>query len=150
MVSKRVGAVLATLALIGSVSAPAPPAKAAAAPRAPFRVGLIGDSGYDDRGQANLLRVREGTNSGALAFVVHDGDIWLGGTRCSDERLRQVREVFDGFRTLVYAPGDNEWQDCPNPDGRLPAIRRVFFAAPVSLGARPIEQRRQPDFPENA
>lgn len=150
MVSERAGAVLATLALFGSVTSPAAPAKAAAAPRAPFRVGLIGDSGYDDRGQANLLRVREGANSAALAFVVHDGDIWLGGTGCSDERLQQVRDVFDGFRTLVYAPGDNEWQDCPDPAGRLPAIRRLFFSEAKSRGTQPIGQRRQPNFPENA
>jgi hypothetical protein len=115
-----------------------------------FRVGLIGDSGYDDKGVANLLRVREGANAAALAFVVHDGDIWLGGTGCTDERLRQVEAVFAGFRTLIYTPGDNEWQDCPNPDGRLPAIRRLFFSRPTSLGTRPIGQHRQPNFPENA
>ena len=150
MVSERAGAALATLALVALVNAPAVPARASASRRTSFRVGLIGDSGYDDQGQVNLHRVRESANAAALAFVVHDGDIWLGGSRCTDERLRQVKTVFDGFRTLVYAPGDNEWQDCPNPDGRLPAIRRVFFSQAGSLGTRSIEQRRQPDFPENA
>ncbi len=61
-----------------------------------------------------------------------------------------MQRMLDGFRTLVYSPGDNEWQDCPSPDGQLPAIRRVFFESPVSLGSQPIPQRRQPGVPENA
>src|SRR5437763_16777523 len=58
--------------------------------------------------------------------------------------------AFNGFTTLVYTPGEKEWQDCPNPDGRLPAIRRIFFSGPTSIGTRPIAQVRQPGVPENA
>jgi len=115
-----------------------------------FRIGLIGDSAYNSEGEQNFLRVRDATNAADLAFVAHDGDIWLGGTECTDERLRQVKADFDGFRTLVYTPGDNEWVDCPRTEGRLEAIRRVFFTRPASLGTQPIAQRRQPDVPENA
>jgi len=148
MLSERAVAVLATLALVANVAASAPPAKAESAPA--FRVGFIGDTGYDARGEANLLRVRESANAARLDFVVHDGDIWMGGTRCGDDRMRQVKATLDGFRTLVYTPGDNEWQDCPDPEGRLPAIRRVFFSTATSLGTRPIPQVRQPAVPENA
>jgi hypothetical protein len=153
MVTRRAGAVLVAVALlamagIGSVAravpAPAPPAP-------PFRVGLIGDTSYNPQGEANFLRVRDSANAAGLAFVVHDGDIWLGGTSCNDERLRQVKAEFNGFRTLVYTPGDNEWVDCPNgPAGRLEAIRQIFFSEPLSLGMEPIPQRRQPEVPENA
>ena len=38
----------------------------------------------------------------------------------------------------------------PGPEGRLEAIRRVFFSQPMSLGTHPIQQRRQPEVPENA
>jgi hypothetical protein len=152
MVTRRASAVLVVLALIGTAglatvarAAPPPPSTA------PFRIGLIGDTGYNAAGEANLLRVRASANSAGLAFVVHDGDTWMGGTSCSDDRLRRVKTVLDGFRTLVYTPGDNEWLDCPKgPDGRLEAIRRLFFARSTSLGTRPIPQRRQGDFPENA
>jgi hypothetical protein len=126
----------------------APPVRAAAG--ALFRIGLIGDTGYSPGDEGNLLQVRASANASGLAFVVHDGDIQKGGTPCSDDRLRRVKAVFDGFATLVYTPGDNEWQDCPNPDGRLPAIRRVFFSSGGSLGKRPIPQVRQPGVPENA
>jgi hypothetical protein len=147
---RRTGALLTTLALVVSVLGRSPVAAESAPGPATFRVGFIGDTGYNAEGEANLLRVREAANSAGLAFVVHDGDIWMGQTRCDDDRLRQVKAVLNGFRTLVYTPGDNEWQDCPSPDGRLPAIRRVFFSQPTSLGTQPVPQYRQKDFPENA
>jgi hypothetical protein len=161
MVSERASAVLrslATLALAASAAGLTPVAKAAPPPDSPprdssasaFRIGLIGDTGYSPEEEDNLLRVRADANSSGLAFVVHDGDIWKGGTPCSDDRLRRVAGVFDGFETLVYTPGDNEWQDCPAPDGRLAAIRRVFFSSRASFGRRPIPQARQPGTPENA
>jgi hypothetical protein len=85
------------------------------------------------------LCIQEAANSAALAFVVHDGDIWLGGSWCGDERLRQVKGELNGFRSVVYTPGDNEWQDCRNgADGRLPAIRRIFFSSALSLGTQPV------------
>jgi len=140
---------LALVAMVGftTVARAAPPPQPAAA----FRIGLVGDSGYDAAGQANFMRVRESANAAGLAFVVHDGDIWLGGTSCNEDKLRRVKGDLDGFRTLIYTPGDNEWLDCPQgPAGRLEAIRRTFFSEPVSLGFHPIQQRRQPDVPENA
>ena len=145
MVAKRWRGFRLTLAL-GVYAALAPAAHAAPA----FQIGLIGDSAYNSEGEENFLRIREATNAAGLAFVAHDGDIWLGGTECRDERLREVKADFDGFRTLVYTPGDNEWTDCPHTDGRLEAIRRVFFARPASLGTQPVAQRRQTDVPENA
>ena len=129
------------------VAAPAPPVRAATGP---FQIGLIGDTGYSPRDDGNLLKVRASANASGLAFVVHDGDTQYGGTPCSDDRLRQVKAVFNGFTTLIYTPGDNEWQDCPNPAGRLPAIRRIYFSTPSSLGTHPIAQVRQPGVPENA
>jgi hypothetical protein len=150
MVNQKAAAVLAALAL-ATTNGLTPEAQAAPPPPAVFRIGLVGDSGYNARGQANFMRVRDRANASGLAFVVHDGDIWLGGTSCDDDRLRRVKEDFNGFRALVYTPGDNEWVDCPQgPAGRLEAIRRVFFSEPKSLGTEPIPQRRQADVPENA
>jgi len=152
MVTLRARALLAAVVLVTTtgvttvaraVSAPPPPV--------PFRIGLIGDTGYNAEGQENFLRIRRATNAAGLSFVVHDGDIWLGGTTCNDERLRQVKADLNGFQTLIYTPGDNEWVDCPQgQNGRLEAIRRVFFGQPMSLGTQPIQQRRQAEVPENA
>ena len=153
MVIARPKVALAALAL-AVLAALIPAARAVPAPvtaAATFRIGLIGDSGYNAEYQRYFLRIRESTNAAGLAFVVHDGDIWMGGTSCNDERLRQVEADLNGFRTLIYTPGDNEWVDCPQgPAGRLEAIRRVFFSNSMSLGSQPIFQRRQAEVPENA
>ena len=153
MVFTRKPTIPVVLALVVSAGfttvARAIPTPAALAP--PFRIGLIGDTGYNAEGERNFLRVRDSMNAAGLAFSVHDGDIWMGGTSCSDDRLRTVKSIFHGFRALVYTPGDNEWQDCPQgPAGRLPAIRQVFFSTSQSLGTVPISQRRQDGTPENA
>jgi hypothetical protein len=145
MMAKRPGTVRLTLAL-AICAAWAPVARAAPS----FQIGLVGDTSYNDEGQQNFGRIRAAANAAGLAFVVHDGDIWRGGTECNDERLRRVKADFNGFRTLVYTPGDNEWVDCPRRDGRLEAIRQVFFSQPMSLGTNPIAQRRQAGVPENA
>jgi hypothetical protein len=133
------------------VAGPAPPVRAAGGT---FQIGLIGDTGYSPKEDANLLRVRASANRSGLAFVVHDGDIQKGDTPCSDKRLWYVKGVFDGFSTLVYTPGDNEWQDCTNGGGYggvWPGhIRRTFFSTGNSLGTRPMGQYRQPGTPENA
>jgi hypothetical protein len=133
------------------VVAPAPPVRAGGGT---YQIGLIGDTGYTPKQDANLLKVRASANASGLAFVVHDGDIQMGDTPCSDARLRYVRGVFQGFSTLVYTPGDNEWQDCTNDGGYhgpwLSHIRRTFFTTGNSLGLHPIPQFRQTGVPENA
>ena len=133
------------------VVAPASPVRAAGGA---YQIGLIGDTGYTSKQDANLLKVRAGANAAHLAFVVHDGDIQLGGTPCSAKRLGYVKGVFDGFSTLVYTPGDNEWQDCTNGGGYhgpwLGHIRKMFFSTGNSLGTHPIGQYRQAGTPENA
>jgi hypothetical protein len=147
MVSTRVLAALALVVSAGLTTV----AQAAPSPAAPFRIGLIGDTGYNAEGERNFARVRASMNSSGLDFAVHDGDIWMGGTYCDDDRLRKVKAFFNGFPSLVYAVGDNEWLDCAaGPNGRLDAIRRVFFSEAESLGWSPIPQRRQDNTPENA
>jgi hypothetical protein len=152
MVSGRVVAMLGGLVLVsGAVTAVARAEPPPAAPASPFRIALIGDTGYNAEGERNFVRVRDSINEADPVFTVHDGDIWRGGTPCNDDRLRQVKSFLDGFRTLVYTPGDNEWQDCPQgPDGRLAAIRQTFFSSGQSGGWSPIQQRRQVGTPENA
>jgi len=150
MITPRAIAVLAASALAAMAGLTTAARAVPTPPPTPFRVGLIGDSGYNAEYERYFLRIRESTNAAGLAFVVHDGDIWMGGTYCNDDRLRRIKAQLNEFRTLIYTPGDNEWQDCPQPDGRLPAIRRVFFSQPASLGTKPIPQRRQADVPENA
>ena len=118
----------------------------------PFRIALIGDTGYTAAQDQLLLKTRTAISSRPYAFVVHDGDVHGPGDDCTDERLRYVHEVFDGFSMpFVYTPGDNEWADCPDPAERLAAIRQRFFSTDQSLGQRrmPVTRQAAP-FVENA
>jgi hypothetical protein len=128
----------------------APPTRAAST--APFKVALIGDTGYTAAQDELLLKTRTAISSGSYAFVVHDGDIQGPQAPCTDERLRYVHEVFDGFSMpLVFTPGDNEWAGCTGPAERLAAIRQRFFSTDQSLGQRRMPLTRQAaPFVENA
>jgi hypothetical protein len=119
---------------------------------APFRIALIGDTGYTAAQDELLLKARTSISSLPYAFVVHDGDIQGPQEHCTDERLRYVHEVFEGFSVpLVYTPGDNEWAGCPGPAERLAAIRQRFYSTDQSLGQRrmPLRSEAAP-FVENA
>jgi hypothetical protein len=124
---------------------------AAQAAGSSFQIGLIGDTGYSDSQDADLLAVRKSMAGYALAFETHDGDIQEQGFPCVDSRLQYVRDVFNGFSSpFVYTPGDNEWSDCPNPSARLSAIRHIFFGNNQTLGKSRMTVARQSGTPENA
>jgi hypothetical protein len=135
-------------------AAPPPPAERppAAAPDGAFQIALIGDTGYTSDEDRILLKTRTAISSRPYAFVVHDGDIQNPSDPCTDERLAYVHETFDGFSMpFVFAPGDNEWADCPEPAERLAALRHRFFANDQSLGQRRMTLTRQETpFVENA
>jgi hypothetical protein len=132
--------------------APGPEPEPEPAPAGRFQIALIGDTGYTAAQDTLLLKTRTAISSRPYAFVVHDGDIQAQFDPCTDDRLRYVRDAFDGFSMpFVFTPGDNEWADCPDPAQRLDAIRRLFFPTDQSLGQRRIALTRQPaPFVENA
>jgi hypothetical protein len=122
---------------------PAQPAEAPG-PTGAFQVAMIGDTGYSSDQDRLLMKARTAISSLPYAFVVHDGDIQHPSDPCTDERLRYVHEVFDGFTApFIFTPGDNEWADCSGPEERLESIRRTFFATGQSLGQRRINLTRQ-------
>jgi hypothetical protein len=124
----------------------------------PVSFGLFGDTPYGRRERAELPKMIEAMDREDLAFVVHDGDIKSGAGHCSDEVYRDIHQVFArSAHPLIYVPGDNEWTDCHRlssggyePQERLQALRRIFFATDHSLGRRNLALTRQrPDYPEN-
>lgn len=90
-------------------------------------------------------------------FTIHVGD-FKGYTSCGDEAYREQVELLGRLAMpLILTPGDNDWADCGvdtagrfNPLERLAALRRIFFAGPMSLGGKPLAVVRQPGLPENA
>ncbi len=75
-------------------------------------------------------------------FNVHVGDIKSSSTPCSDDYYQKIYAYFNRFtKPLIYTPGDNEWTDCSkteagayDPEERLVALRKLFFAGDKSLG----------------
>ena len=83
-------------------------------------------------------------------FSLHVGDFKSGVAACSDSEYALQQRNFQRFEhPLVYTPGDNDWFDCQrrgdDPLERLQALRQRFFAAPRSLGQRPLALLRQAD-----
>jgi hypothetical protein len=125
---------------------------------APFEFALIGDTRYNQEGEAQFGPMRDEINGDRrLSWVLHAGDI-LGGTPCTDELHYERLDDFQSFRRpVIYTPGDNEWADCHysflgsfNPLERLARLRQIFFANPgSSLGGYPMflqTQANQPSF----
>lgn len=112
-----------------------------------YQFALIGDQQYNAAQEAKFPRVIDSMNREKLRFVVHDGDIKSGASRC-DEAMYQNRLA--GFQRSVHpfilTPGDNDWTDCGraaaggfDPLDRLKRVRELFFPKPdQSLGKRPL------------
>ncbi len=123
----------------------------AAAMAEPVRFVVFGDT--QDTSPDGLAKVRTLTgriNRLQPDFTVHIGDI-KGGGPCSDAFFEDTRALLARIDSpLVYLPGDNEWTDChmpsfggSDPIDRLAALRRIFFAPGLSLGADPMPLAQQ-------
>ena len=157
------GAIGATWALAalpgagGPAAGPATPAALITAPIAPaiapaFEFVALGDMPYGpDLMAGPAYRHLIGlVNQVAPPFTVHIGDFKDGIADCGDAEYQRQWLYFQRFDSaLVYTPGDNDWLDCQrrgdDPLERLQALRDRFFAAPLSLGRRPIAVERQAD-----
>jgi hypothetical protein len=91
-------------------------------------------------------------------FIIHVGDIKGGSEPCTDERLKEIADLFAAQPVpIAYTPGDNEWTDCHrwlaggyDPLERLAAVRRLFFADPSVLKLDSLEAvHPQKGFPED-
>lgn len=110
---------------------------------------------YEDEDHARFSSLIERINQRSPEFSVHVGDVKKAKSPCDAACYQRVLAHFRSFdHPLIYTPGDNDWADCGKPSAgeydpleRLRALRRVFFAEDRSLGANPIELRRQGDGP---
>ena len=120
-----------------------------------FEFALIGDVPYNDEQTTNLFpNMIAELNRARLAFVVHDGDIKAGDSRCTDQIFEERRQQFATFRhPLIYLFGDNEWTDCGrmtngfDPVERLAKLREMFTQGDESLGRKKLKLSRQSDTP---
>ncbi len=109
----------------------------------PARFVVFGDMPYNwPRDLARFADLIEASNRLEPDFAVHVGDIKGGGSPCTEEAYRTVRDLLQRSEPpLVYTPGDNEWTDCRrtsaggyDPAERLSVLRGLFFPPGQSLG----------------
>jgi len=138
----RRGAVLVALLLTGCAAKPPGPDA--------FVFGVLGDTPYTEREDAEFLSMIRRMNQEDLAFSIHVGD-FKGSGACSDELFRKRLAEFNSFAApLIYTPGDNEWTDCRrrhmgsgDPLDALARLRKIFFTEARSLGEAKIDTAMQ-------
>lgn len=85
----------------------------------------------------------------ATEWVVHVGDIKRGFGPCNGAYYQRVADVLrQSPKPLFILPGDNEWNDCPNPE-KAWAHWTKHFAKFDTRWQHPIAVRRQKGREEN-
>lgn len=127
-----------------------------------FRFFATGDVPYNARQDEEYRQLLQQASSEDFFFLLHVGDIKGQGEPCTDERLKQISDLFQRQPwPVIYTPGDNEWVDCHgvaagefDPVERLDTIRRLFFTDKSvlrleALGVGSKDQATDAGYPEN-
>jgi hypothetical protein len=104
--------VLATALLALGLQAPA------RAQEKPITFSVIGDVPYDLDELEDLQEHIENHNRMSPSeFLVHLGDILESDGECNERSYQQVADALLGLTVPAFVvPGDNEWNDCQDPD----------------------------------
>lgn len=121
-----------------------------------FQIGLIGDQQYNALQERKFPRVIDAMNREKLRFVIHDGDIKSGASRCDDATFQNRLDGFNrSVHPFILTPGDNDWTDCGRPaaggyeaNERLSRLRSMFYPQPTqSLGQKKLALLPQSSVP---
>ena len=116
-----------------------------------FSFAVLGDTPYSERESYWAREVLKDIDREDLQFVLHVGDIKGGQEPCTDELLKERRDLLSATRhALVLLPGDNDWTDCHrrsagdfDPMERLEKLRELLYADDQTLGGSPFKVQRQ-------
>lgn len=93
----------------------APPADVAPLHQ-PILFSVLGDIPYDPKDE-DLLRDQLRDLDRESVFAAHIGDIKSGEAPCVEPAYKTVAGILrKSPRPMFIVPGDNEWNDCPDPD----------------------------------
>jgi len=99
------------------------------------RFAALGDTPYFKSDLGNLPKVLTLIGTHKIPFVVHVGDIFSGGIDCPRARYEARAKIFSKApMPFVITLGDNEFNDCPQPQKARELFREVI------LGNPPIQQ----------
>lgn len=90
---------------------------------------VIGDVPYNDEQKDGLKRLIDVHNARAQSeFVVHVGDIKPGADACDETLFEEVNGILRKFESPTFIVlGDNEFNDCTNPEDALAIWNRYFL-----------------------
>lgn len=88
---------------------------------APVSFTAIGDVPYNEEQRGNLIKMISKHNAiKASQFVVHLGDIKPGAGACDETVYQDVHRILREFKVPTFIVlGDNEYNDCEDPDQGL-------------------------------
>jgi hypothetical protein len=120
-----------------------------------FQFALLGDNPYPAASVPKFRALIDEVNLDSdLEWVIHVGDILLGGAECSDDEFNARFDLFQRFQIpFVFTPGDNDWFDCAGEAEkgfydyeRLDSLREIFFPKlGLTSGGRTMEVNNQSD-----
>ncbi|MCK0156991.1 metallophosphoesterase [Cellulophaga sp. F20128] len=110
----------------------------------------IGDVPYGEWQRDSILNVIAAHNIRANSeFVIHLGDIKTGQTACTDAAYKDASDILKMFQVPTFIVlGDNEYNDCINPDEAFALWNSYFFKFNTNWTFTPTIAY-QPERPEN-
>ncbi|MFC1759976.1 metallophosphoesterase family protein [Candidatus Neomarinimicrobiota bacterium] len=111
---------------------------------------VMGDVPRSDEEKIILLeQIRKHNQYSSAQFVIHVGDIKSGKSTCAEDNYKLVADYLKKFKVPVFiVPGDNEWNDCGNPNQAWDYWNKYFNKLERNWNF-PIEVKRQNDYPVN-
>ena len=122
-------------------------ATAGSAQNAPITFTAIGDIPYGSSEiQVFEDHVADHNVFSPSDFLVHVGDIKSGSSSCVESHYVTAAEILRGLAVPAYiVPGDNEWNDCSNPDQawafweeHLLGLEQDFCGVPADFEAQSV------------
>ena len=114
----------------GPIPAPNPSPK----PKPVFKTtkfAAFGDTPYTTGEFSKITKVFNEVSNSQMPFIVHVGDIFSSGTRCTKALYSSRNTLFSTSKIpFVIAIGDNEYNDCPKPEQALKLYREIILANP--------------------
>ncbi len=116
----------------------------------PLIFSVMGDVPRNDAEKIILQKqIQQHNLSSPSQFVFHVGDIKSGSSPCEEENYALVADYLSQLTVPVFIiPGDNEWNDCEDPDQAWNYWEKYFMAFDQNWDV-PFEVFRQDGYPVN-
>lgn len=111
---------------------------------APFSFIAVGDIPYSTQAEIGFARSIRSMGESSSSFVIHVGDIKARKESCGEETYLRRFQLYDRCALpWVVLVGDNEFNDCPDPQEAIGLFRKYFTPNGTSIGQSRMRLSRQ-------